>query len=264
MVLGLGLTAMSAAAFPRYASAVDAFEIQVYDGTANDRGQPGLELHVNSVPSGLATASPPELPPHHQTHFTLEPSFGLTSFWEPGAYLQFALLPDGSFDFAGTKLRSKLMIPTSIGPGFRLGCNFELSWVRPAFDSERWGGEIRPIIAWENARWHVAANPILQLSFAGTAPGFAPALMAAFKIEGVVSFGLEYYADTGSIVSPAPAASQQHYLFEVVNLLGFRDVEVNLGVGEGLSAGSNRIVAKVIVGYRFTSLASEPAATILK
>jgi hypothetical protein len=44
------------------AAAVDEFEIQVYDGTANPPGVPGLELHVNRVLDGLKTAPPPELP----------------------------------------------------------------------------------------------------------------------------------------------------------------------------------------------------------
>src|SRR4051812_6941452 len=72
----------------REARAVDPFEIQVYDGTANPRGAPGLELHVNHVASGRKTAAPPELPPHGQSHFTLEPSFGVAPWCELGAYFQ--------------------------------------------------------------------------------------------------------------------------------------------------------------------------------
>ena len=30
----------------------------------------GIELHANTVVSGHRTAAPPELPPHHQSHFT--------------------------------------------------------------------------------------------------------------------------------------------------------------------------------------------------
>ena len=45
------------------AQALDAFEIQVYDGTADAPGRPGLELHANTVASGQREAVPPELPP---------------------------------------------------------------------------------------------------------------------------------------------------------------------------------------------------------
>jgi hypothetical protein len=53
--------------------AVDPFEIQVYDGSADPQGVPAIELHVNHVASGLKGAVQPELPQHHQSHFTLEP-----------------------------------------------------------------------------------------------------------------------------------------------------------------------------------------------
>src|SRR3954471_5645277 len=146
----------------RPAGAVDPFEIQVYDGTADGPGVPGLELHVNGVPSGQTTAVPPELPAQHQAHFTLEPSLGLTPFWEIGGYIQTALVPDRGFDLAGFKLRSKLVTPPGWRPRLRLGVNVEASWVRAAYEPERWGGEIRPIAAWEDARWLLAVNPILE------------------------------------------------------------------------------------------------------
>ena len=104
--------------------AVDPFEIQVYDATANSPGVPGIELHVNRVFDGVRAAASPELPAHHQTHFTLEPSLGIFPFLELGAYVQTALNADGSFAYAGTKLVTR-------------------------YDANRWGGEIRPIVAWD-------------------------------------------------------------------------------------------------------------------
>ena len=245
------LTLADALGRPTSAGAVDPFEIQVYDGTADPPGDAGLELHINNVPLGITTAAPPELPPNHQTHLTLEPSLGLTRFWEIGAYVQTAVLADGSFAAAGGKLRSKLVTPPGWRPSLRLGCNFEVSWLPSRFEADRWGAEIRPIVAWENPRWSFAANPIVELSFTGAAPAFAPALMALIKV-GRVSLGLEYYGDIGPIWSPVPASQQQHYLFEVANLLNVRDLELNAGIGEGLNRGSNDLVAKVIVGYTFS------------
>ena len=66
IVAGLGVVIVSPCAH-----ATDPFEIQVYDGTANAPGVPGLELHVNTVPIGLKTAPSPEYPENAQTHFTL-------------------------------------------------------------------------------------------------------------------------------------------------------------------------------------------------
>lgn len=253
--LGIFLALVAGLLLPsRDARAVDAFEIQVYDGTANAPRQPGLELHVNGVPQGVTVAEAPELPPNHQTHLTLEPALGLTRTWEVGAYLETAVLPDGGFAFAGGKLRSKLVTPPGWRPSLRLGCNLEISWVRALFEADRWGAEVRPIVAWEDRRWLFAVNPIVEVALSGGAPAFAPAMMALVKIRELVSLGLEYYGDLGPFTSFSPAGGQQHYLFEVVNVLAWSDFELNAGIGEGLSSGSNDLVAKAIFGYRFQAL----------
>jgi hypothetical protein len=239
------------------AHAVDPFEIQVYDGTANAPGVPGLELHLNTVPNGQKSAEPPELPLNHQSHFTLEPSLGITPFWELGCYVQSALSGEGKLSYAGVKLRSKFVTPKGWNPYFRLGVNLEVSRIPEAYDRGRWGGEMRPIAAFEDQHWLLVANPILELSFAGpnasAGPSFAPALMAKYKIRDYAAVGLEYYADFGPISDPDPVREQQQYLFEAVDLLAVPQLEVNAGLGEGFTEGSNALVVKAILGYSFDS-----------
>ena len=235
----------------RRARALDAFEIQVYDGTSDPAGVPGLELHVNGVASGLTTAPAPELAPNHQVHFTLEPSYGVTSTWELGGYLQTALLPDGTYDFAGAKLRSKLVTSPAWSTRVRLGVNVEVSGLPRRYEAEGWGLEVRPIAAWDVARVRLAVNPIVDVSLTGGAATLEPAAQALYELPGLASAGLEYYAALGSLAGFSPARDQQHYLFEVVNLLAVRGFELNAGVGEGLTATSNPLVAKIILGYVF-------------
>src|SRR5260370_29080030 len=128
----------------RTAGAGDNVEIQVYDGTANRPGVPGLELHLNDWATGHRASTPPELPLHGQFHATLEPSLGLLPFWELGAYLQWALREDGAFDWAGAKLRSKFVTTPEWHARWRLGVNVELDYLPEAYDRDRWGTEIRP------------------------------------------------------------------------------------------------------------------------
>src|SRR5436309_986551 len=81
----LALLCACLCALPRKAHATDPFEIQVYDATANAPGVFGLELHVNSVIRGLRDPGlnpAPEIPQDRQTHFTFEPSIGVTDWWE--------------------------------------------------------------------------------------------------------------------------------------------------------------------------------------
>jgi hypothetical protein len=56
----------------RPARASDAFEIQVYDATANAPGVPEIELHLNRFAPGCYSSDPPELPLHGQAHATFE------------------------------------------------------------------------------------------------------------------------------------------------------------------------------------------------
>jgi hypothetical protein len=238
---------------PRRAQAVDAFEIQVYDGTANAPGVPSVELHANTTPIGLETAQQPEVPPDNQTHLTLEPALGITPFWEIGAYFQTAFLGDGQFTYAGVKLRSKFVTKPGWNPHWRLGVNLEVSLLPQKFEAGRWGTEVRPIAAFEDEHWLFAVNPIIDTALAGPGsadgPSFEPAMMAKIKIEGSVALGLEYYANLGPIASPAPLPSQEHYLFEAFDLLSVERFELNAGIGEGLTAASNSLVVKLIVGY---------------
>jgi hypothetical protein len=235
------------------AAAVDEFEIQVYDGTANPPGVPGLELHVNRVLDGLKTAPPPELPLHHRTHFTLEPAFGVTRSLELGAYFQTALRADGTFDYAGTKLRVKLVTPPGWDEHVRLGINVELALLPRRYDASRWGGEVRPIFAWEDDNVLFAINPNIEVALGApdvsSGPELGPAMMAKLKIAGRVAVGAEYYASLGAIADPAPLREQVHYVFEVVDLISVPQLELNAGIGEGLTSASNALVAKMILGY---------------
>jgi hypothetical protein len=241
---------------PSAARAVDAFEIQVYDGTVAEPGSAGLEVHANSVISGVRTANPPELPAHGQSHFTLEPAIGITDWWEAGMYVQTALLPDGSFAYAGSKLRTKLVVPPRAASRFRWGVNLEVSRLPEQYDRNTWGAEIRPIVTWTSpgGAVYTSVNPIVDLSLAGRersqAPDFEPAATICYVIEELLSVGLEYYASLGPLGSWQPLAEQEHYLFQVINVLRWKRVELNIGAGEGLTQTSNSFVAKTILGFR--------------
>lgn len=264
VIVGLGsmigirpaLAIMTAAAVlfgPSAARAVDPFEIQVYDGTVGDPGQPGVELHANTVIAGVRTSEPPELPQHHQSHFTLEPAVAITRWWEVGMYLQSVLLPDGSFEYAGSKVRTKFVAPPHPGSPFHWGINLEVSRLPEQFERDRWGAEIRPIATWSSGAVYVSVNPILDLSLAGPAhdpPSFEPAATICYVIPGALSAGIEYYGNFGPIGRWLPVSAQEQYLYEVVNVLRWKRLELNVGVGEGLTDASNGFVAKMILGVR--------------
>jgi hypothetical protein len=246
---------LSSTLLARRSWGTDPFEIQVYDGTANAPLVFGLELHVNTVPIGLTTAPPPEYPENHQSHFTLEPSLGLFPWWELGGYFETALRGDQAFDYAGVKLRNKFVTPPGWTKYWRLGLNIEFSLLPQGFDRDRWGNELRPIVAFENDWIELVVNPIVDSSLAGpdasAGPTFEPCLMAVYKFREKVSFGFEYYSNFGPFSGFLPLRDEEQYLYEVFNLLAVKRLELNVGVGEGLTAGSNPLTFKAIVGWTF-------------
>jgi hypothetical protein len=240
------------------AHASDPFEIQVYDGTANPPGVFGLEDHVNYWATGNRTADPPVVPLHGQFHMTLEPSLGVTPFWELGAYLQFSVQTDegsgGGSGWAGVKLRSKFVTPPDWDPHWRFGLNLELSYLPSAYDASRWGSEVRPIAAWHDPDWLFVVNPILDQSLASPGASLGPSFQPCAKVArtvGPVALGFEYYATFGPGIAFVPWAQESQQIFEVLDLLSVDRLEVNVGVGEGLTSASAGVVFKAIVGYEF-------------
>jgi hypothetical protein len=66
-----------------------------------------------------------------------------------------------------------------------------------------------------------------------------------------VAIGLEYYASLGPVGHFDRGRDQQQQLFPVLDLdLGPR-WEFNAGVGFGLTPSTDRLIVKIMLGYRF-------------
>jgi hypothetical protein len=66
-----------------------------------------------------------------------------------------------------------------------------------------------------------------------------------------VALGLEYYGAVGPVGEFNSVSQQQYQLFPVLDLdLGPR-WEFNFGVGAGLTPSTDRLIVKLIRGYRF-------------
>ncbi len=192
------------------ARALDAFEIQVYEGDINAPGRPGLEVHANMVPAGSDTAQPPaRVAEDNLMRLTLEPSLGILEWFEIGGYLQLALEP-GSPEghFGGFKLRSKWIVPRRLTGNFILGLNVEVGRGTAAFGTDSWDTEFRPILVWTANRWMIAVNPMFGWALSGAErslePDFEPATKVRIDSGYGVGVGLEYYAGLGRLSDAAP------------------------------------------------------------
>ncbi|MCU1282732.1 MAG: hypothetical protein JWM53_6278 [bacterium] len=239
-------------ALARVAAAQDAFEIQVYDSETAPPKDVGLEVHLNYFASGVATTSPEgELATDRVAHLTLEPHVGLARWCEAGAYFQTALRPDGSFDYAGVKLRLKTRLPYRVGRGLvGLALNGELSAVPRIYEPTGLGGELRPIVDVGWKRLYASVNPILGFDFFGPDAGHPQLEPAATVLVSLVegwAMGAEYYASLGPIDRPLPSDRQAHRLF-VVSTVAYKWFGVHVGAGYGLAAGE-KWIAKAILSF---------------
>jgi hypothetical protein len=246
------------------ARASDKFEIQVYQGEHNDPGQFGLEVHTNYTFAGHKTpAYEGETPADRALRITLEPSLGITDWLEVGAYLQTMVSPGSNGEFAGWKLRVKVVAPDRWKLPVRLGLNAELGRVPRSVEEEGWANELRPIIGFHWWRFGLTFNPLIGFPLTGPdagKPDFEPATKLKFNTNLGFAVGAEYYAGLGRFdVGFDPLHKQEHLLFAVFDLeprVGAPEPsdawELNVDLGAGLtSATAQQWLAKVIVGHAF-------------
>ena len=234
--------------------AVDRFEIEVYDGSANAPGDVSLENHVNFVDRGRSVAVGALAPTEHQAHWTFEGALGATPIWEPGIYLQTALVPDRGFAFAGVKLRSKFVTPRTFSKTVTLGANFELSDVPAEFEDSRFSIEMRPIFALDLPVVLFAINPILSVPLsrnASSGPELEPAISLKGRLSARADLGIEYYAGLGPLGNPLPASQEDQYVYFAGDWVLGGGFDLNLGVGAGLDCGSDPLSLKAILAYDF-------------
>ena len=226
-------------------------EIQVYDNSINDRGEWGLELHVNTTPSGRSTPDyPGEVPPVHALRTTPELSYGLGRGLEAGLYLPTIVDAAGHVDLAGLKARLKwLPFQTVDGRGAFGGLNIELSKLAQRYSLSRWTTEARFIVGWRDADWLLVANPTLSFDLsdgqAGGRPAFGLGLKAARKVGEGLAAGLEAYADTGPLGHRLPWQQQDNRLFLALDV-DRKPWVFNVGVGRGLTDAADRWTVKAI------------------
>jgi hypothetical protein len=247
----------------RPARAVD--EIQLYNAEIADVGQFTLQHHFNFAFSGRNEPDfPGGLTPNHALNATPEFAWGITEWFELGLYIPWAIDAQGRFLSNWFKLRTLFVTPNADKKNFFYGLNFEYDYTAPRFSQTLFAMEIRPIIGWRNPQWELIVNPIVDLGFGHFGDiDFLPAVRLARTLSKDLAFGLEYYTDLGRPGSFLPFEQQAHQLFGVVDFK-IGDVDVDFGLGYGLTPGSDRFVAKTILTYAFPIAGKQEDSSAMK
>jgi hypothetical protein len=235
---------------PHFAHAAD--EIQLYNADINEVGQFSIQQHFNYTITGIPTpAYPGALISNHALNETPEFAYGVTPWLELGLYVPGAVNEQGQFLSNNIKLRTLFAIPDAGKKDFFYGLNFEYDFPTWPFVPSRFAMEVRPIIGWRNSQWEFIINPIMDFAWGQLGEvDFAPAARFVRNLGEDRFIGLEYYSSLGSPGNFPSFQQQSHQLFAVTDFKVGK-IDVDLGIGYGLTPGSDRWIAKTILSYAF-------------
>ncbi len=246
----LAVVAIAMQFAPSTAQATD--EIQVYNAEIAPLHTFTLQQHLNYVWRGSTTPDfEGGIASDRTLNGTPELAYGVTDWYEIGLYAPFTFDSDGTFIPGGVKLRHLFVSPHAEQRNLFYGLNIELSYQTPRFAQSPFAIELRPILGVRDKGWEFIVNPIVDASFGSSgALEFAPAARLARSVGGDVMLGVEYYGNVGPLGNFSTIDTQQHNLFGVIDFQAF-GLDVNFGVGVGLTDASDAIITKLIVGRAF-------------
>ncbi len=152
----------------------------------------------------------------------------------------------------GYRAELQYVAPHDDDEGFYWGVNFELARVVRIGEARFWNLEFVPIIGYRKDRWHVVANPGIEqiLSGASRKTNFQPAAKVAYRAFEKDYIGIEYYVDAGPLRHRRSGNDQSRVLyFAWDGKIGKSDI--NVGIGRGYTAASDRWVFKMIYEIAF-------------
>ena len=234
-------------ALPSGAHAQDSFELEVYGHETTAPREWELESHLAFSGQGTIQFDGAVAPTNHQLHLAVEVAHGLSRHWELAAYGLFARQVGRSPEYAGWRLRSRASSPKSWQLPVDLALNLELSYTRPVFDDHTYALEITPIVSrgWGPVR--IDLNAALERPLTGADRGqweFEPSVKAAVTVGPAMDLTVEYFSALGPLTALDPVRKQVHQLYPGLVLRLGDEIAWSAGVGYGLTASGDRVVAK--------------------
>jgi hypothetical protein len=231
-------------------------EIQVYDAVIAEPGVFNLTWHNNFIADGVRMpAFPGGLIPDKSFNGVTEWAYGVTDWFEAGLYLPlYSVSQDRGATINGGKIRLLFVRPHAHDHTFFYGANFEFSYNALHWEPHHFTSEIRPIIGWHLRPVDIIVNPILDNSFIGGFKNldFAPAIRVAYNRSPKWTVAVEEYADYGPLRQFYSASKQSQELFGVFDRYS-KTVNIEAGVGFGLTSSSDKITLKLILSRDLNS-----------
>ena len=237
------------------ANAQDNYEIQVYGSDTVTPGATMVELHSNFTVEGSKTSEEGMLPTNHALHETLEITHGFTDWFETGFYVFTSARSGNGWQWVGDHIRPRVRAPEKWHWPVGVSLSTEFGYQQRQFSTDTWTLEIRPIVDKKLGPWYLAFNPTFDKSVHGLTAGqgwaFSPNFKFSYDLNKKISAGLEYYGSLGPVGNFDPISEQQQQILPAIDLNVSPNWEINFGTGIGVTRGTDHLLVKLILGYRF-------------
>ncbi|MGH9691620.1 MAG: hypothetical protein ACRD4C_11145 [Candidatus Acidiferrales bacterium] len=249
-VFAFVLFAVALVAVPKAAFA-QTDEIQVYDAEIENQGKFNVMVHSNFTPIGRKTADfPGGIIPNDSVNGAVEWAYGVAGWFEQGLYFPvytaYSQGRDGSLN--GFKIRELFVRPRAHDHAFFYGVNFEFSVNYKYWEARRISSEVRPIVGLHLHPVDIIFNPIVDTDYRGGFGGleFVPATRVAYNLNDKWAAAFEEYSDDGPLRHFLPLNDQFHEVWAVMDHES-KFVDVETGVGFGLTAGADKLTLKLML-----------------
>ena len=226
-------------------------EIQVYDAEIAEPGVFNLMIHTNYIPIGRKTPDfPGAIIADHSVNGAAEWAYGVTDWFEQGLYLPVwsPHSQNHGTSINGFKLRELFVRPRAAEHKFFYGVNFEFSVNRLYWEPRRITSEVRPIVGAHLGKVDFIFNPIVDTDYAGGLNNleFVPATRLAYHLNSKWAVAVEEYSDFGPLKNFRPVSGQFQEVWAVFDHAG-KGVNIEAGVGVGVTGGADRLTFKLMV-----------------
>lgn len=232
-------------------------EIQVYDAEIEEPGVFNLMVHSNFTPVGRTQpAFPGAIIANDSVNGAAEWAYGVTPWFEQGLYLPvFSLYSTGrGATINGFKIRELFVRPHAAEHKFFYGVNFEFSVNHDYWESRTITSEIRPIVGAHLGRWDLIYNPIMDTDYTGGLGGlqYNPGGRVAYNVNDEWAAAFEEYDGFGTFKQIERLHDQFHEVWAVMDHKS-KFVDIEAGVGVGLTTGSDRVTLKLMLSRDLNS-----------
>jgi hypothetical protein len=223
-------------------------EIQVYRDEVAPVHRFEVEVNQSYVITGAGEAEG-AFSPAHLYRFTPELNYGFAPDWEVGA-LMLSTVRGGAFDVHGLKAHMRWIAPKPEAQPWYWGANAEIGWTDRHLEERAFTVEGRAIAGYEGKRWVFAVNPTLETAADGDGSepvAFQLQTKAGYRLSERWMVGLESYNAFGPVERFGEFGEHGQTLYATVDAQLGR-VDLNLGVGKGLTSASDGWTVKAVIG----------------